>query len=97
MFTEVDLSQSIKSAPPDELKMGGEPQVDVYVHIIFRECERECKPLKGNISERSFCTITGGPEQSRSEFLHLEVQFESVLMNLGALAFFSLVSPQNKS
>lgn len=68
--------------------MNDEPQVDVHAHVVFRECERQRKPLKGNISEGSFSTITGRPEQSRSKFLHLEVQLEDVLMNLGALVFF---------
>ena len=73
--------------------MGDEPQVNVYAHVVFRKCKCQRKPLKGNISEGSLGTVTSGPEQSRSEFLHLEIQFKGVLMDLGALDFFSLVRP----
>lgn len=76
--------------------MGDEPQVDVYAHIVFRECECQRKPLEGDISEGSFGAITSGPEQSRFKLLHLEVQFERVLMDLGALAFFVVRSTSAK-
>lgn len=68
--------------------ISNKPQVDVDTHIVFRERKCQCKPFKSNIAEGSFGAVTHGPEQSSPEFLHLEIQLESVLMNFGTLRFF---------
>jgi len=61
------------------------PEVDIDLHIEFRQREKQCKALEGNISEWLLGSIAARLGKRGAQIIDLEIELEYMLVQLGPL------------